>query len=88
MHLEIYIWNKCPYCVETLAIAEHARSITGLRVTVIDLALPGQSAPPHVVAVPAYVLDGRVVSLGNPAREAFLASLGIQLQQQVKEEGV
>ncbi len=88
MHLEIYIANQCPYCVETLAIAECARSITGLRVTVIDLALPGQSAPPHVVAVPTYVLDGRVVSLGNPAREAFLASLRTQLQQQVKEEGV
>ncbi len=33
MHLEIYIAKQCPYCTETPAIAEHARSIASLEVT-------------------------------------------------------
>ncbi len=86
MSLEIYITNQCANCGEALLIAEHARSIAGLEVTVIDLDLPGQSVPPHVVAVPTYVLNGRIVSLGNPEREAFLARLRAELRHQLGEE--
>ena|SRR2546426_496742 len=86
MHLDIYITTVCTNCGEALLIAERARTIAGLHVSVVNLDQPGQRIPPHVGAVPTYVLDGNVVSLGNPERETFLAMLRTELQQQLKEE--
>jgi predicted thioredoxin/glutaredoxin len=86
MHLDIYITTVCTNCGEALLIAERARTIAGLKVAVINLDQPGQRIPPHIVAVPTYVLDGNVVSLGNPEREKFLSMLRTELQQQIKEE--
>jgi hypothetical protein len=67
-------------------MAERARTIAGLQVAVFNLDQPGLHIPPHVVAVPTYVLDGTVVSLGNPEREQFLTMLRTELQHQIKEE--
>jgi hypothetical protein len=86
MHLDIYITNVCTNCGEALLIAERAQSIAGLHVSVVNLNQAGQSIPPHIVAVPTYVLDGKVVSLGNPEREMFLSMLRNNLEQQIKEE--
>jgi hypothetical protein len=44
-------------------------------VQVIDLDLNIASLPERVVAVPTYLLDGRVVSLGNPDPEDLFARL-------------
>ena len=86
MRLDIYVANHCTNCGEALLMAERARTIAGLRVAVINLDQPGQHIPPYVVAVPTYVLDGKVVSLGNPERDKFLSMLSAELQQQIKEE--
>ena len=77
MRLEIYVASHCAGCQEALRIAELARDIAGLDVTVINLdhAMPARPVPANVIAVPTYLLDGRVVSLGNPYREEFLARL-------------
>jgi hypothetical protein len=86
LHLDIYITTVCTNCGEALLIAERVQSIAGLDISVVNLDQPGQRIPPNVVAVPTYVLDGRVVSLGNPEREKFLSMLHTELQQQIKEE--
>jgi len=86
MHLDIYVTNQCANCEEALLLAERARTIAGLKVTVVNLDQPGQSIPPRVVAVPTYLLNGKVVSLGNPERETFLAMLRSKLEQQIEEE--
>ncbi len=86
MRLEIYIANQCTNCEEALLIAKRACGIAGLEVAVIDLDKPGQNVPTHVVAVPTYLLNGRIVSLGNPAREEFLARLRTELQRQIEEK--
>ena len=44
-------------------------------VRVIDLDRAGAPPPEGVVAVPTYVLDGQVVSLGNPYPEELFARL-------------
>jgi Thioredoxin domain len=75
MYLERYITDQCSNCQETMLIAEQADSTAGLEVTVINLDLPGQRIPPQVFAVPTYLLNGLVVSLGNPERGTFLARL-------------
>jgi hypothetical protein len=83
MRLEIYVASECVPCQHALVIAEQARTIPGLEVAVISLDEAPRALPPNVNAVPTYLLDGRVVSLGNPARETFLARL-----RQQAEEGV
>lgn len=77
MRLDIYVASHCVGCQEALRIAELARDIAGLDVAVINLdhATPARPVPANVIAVPTYLLDGRVVSLGNPYREEFLARL-------------
>ncbi len=79
MHLEIYITEQCTNCQEAVLIAEQASGIAGLEVTVVNLDAPGQPVPPQVFATPTYVLNGLVVSLGNPERDHFLAGLRAEL---------
>lgn len=85
MHLEIYITDQCANCQEAMLIAEQAGGIAGLEVTVVNLDVPGQRVPPQVFAVPTYVLNGLVVSLGNPERGAFLARLHAELARGSEE---
>ena len=85
MHLEIYITDHCANCQEAVVIAEQAGGITGLEVTVVNLDAPGQRIPPQVFATPTYVLNGLVVSLGNPERDGFLAGLRAELAYRSEE---
>lgn len=73
--LEIYVAPDCFGC-------ETARSLAGivcalgwpdLEVRLLDLSKPDVIRPPAVFAVPTYVLDGRVISLGNPDQDWLLA---------------
>jgi glutaredoxin len=75
MRLEIYVASDCDNCEEALRIAELAREVDGIDVAVIDLDEADQTVPLRVVAVPTYLLDGRIVSLGNPYRDEFLTQL-------------
>jgi hypothetical protein len=86
MHLEIYITDQCANCREAILIAEAARSIAGLAVTVVNLDAPEQRIPPQVFATPTYVLNGLVVSLGNPDRDGFLAGLRAELAHRSEEK--
>jgi len=85
MHLEIYITDQCTNCREAVVIAEQAGSIAGLEVTVVNLDAPGQGVPPQVFATPTYILNGLVVSLGNPERDTFLAGLRAELARRNEE---
>jgi hypothetical protein len=79
--LEIYVSQHCWNCEEALLIAEQARHIPGITVQVIDLDQKGNEPPPRILAVPTYVLNGKIVSLGNPAREEFLSQLSQEESQ-------
>ncbi len=85
MHLDIYITNQCSNCREALVLAEQARNIAGLEVTVVNLDIPGRPVPPQVFATPTYVLNGQVVSLGNPERGTFLAAIRATLAPRDEE---
>lgn len=75
MRLDIYIGEHCENCQEALSFAEVVRQIEGVEVRVIDWDDPRQAIPSKVFAVPTYVLNDQVVSLGNPERSAFLHHL-------------
>ncbi|HEX9069627.1 MAG TPA: thioredoxin family protein [Ktedonobacterales bacterium] len=81
MRLVIYTASHCLGCDYTLEIAEDARRIAGLETVVIVLEQAREAVPDNVVAVPTYVLDGRVVALGNPNREEFLRALRAQVKE-------
>jgi hypothetical protein len=67
----------CYGCDIAAAVAERvsARRLPHLTVRLVDLSASGSSRPPAVFAVPTYLLDGRVISLGNPDEDWLLAHL-------------
>lgn len=74
--LEVYVSSHCLNCDEAVRLAEEvAVRYPDVVVRVVDLDLDGSPPPDPVVAVPTYVLNGRVVSLGNPYPEELFARL-------------
>ena len=66
--LEIFVLPGCIACGTAIDLAERLRAthLPGVLIHLIDVSRPGTIRPAAVFAVPTYVLDGRVVSLGNP----------------------
>lgn len=66
--LEIFVLPACFGCGIAVEMAERLRAqeMPGIEVRVVDLSTPGVVPPSAVFAVPTYLIDGRVVSLGNP----------------------
>jgi hypothetical protein len=64
--LDVVVAPDCRGCEEARVVAsEIRRRFPDLRVNLIEL--DGRQPPPErVVATPTYLLDGTVVSLGNP----------------------
>src|SRR5713101_7340648 len=74
--LEVYVSSQCLNCDEAVRLAEEAAArYPNVVVRVVDLDLVGSPPPGPVVAVPTYLLNGRVVSLGNPYPEELFARL-------------
>ncbi len=66
--LEVVVSSRCEQCGEAVGIAETiAREFPQVRVEVINLGAPNAVKPDVVFAVPTYLLNGRIVSLGNPS---------------------
>lgn len=76
--LRIYIAQHCWGCQETLKLAEEfGRRFTEVGIEVIDLGSEHGKNLDDVFSVPTYVLDGQVISLGNPTPD----ELSFHLQQ-------
>jgi|DewCreStandDraft_2_1066082.scaffolds.fasta_scaffold00475_36 hypothetical protein len=78
MRLEIVVAEECPGCAEARAIAAEIQArFPGLQVDVsaLDSTRP---VPAKVVATPTYLLNGRVISLGNPRRAWLIQEIGRQ----------
>jgi thiol-disulfide isomerase/thioredoxin len=66
--LKIFVTEHCSGCVEALRIAaEVVQNYPHLRVEVIDLNAPEAIVPEAVFATPTYMLNQRIVCLGNPS---------------------
>ncbi len=68
--LNVYIRDNCWSCAEAQNIVTDMRE----QFPDIDIALVDVSPeewPNEVFAVPTYMLDGKVISLGNPTREGL-----------------
>ncbi len=75
MRLEIYVANHCENCHEALRLAEVARGVSGIEAHVINLDTTTEPIPSLVIATPMYLLDGRVLSMGNPYPDDLLRML-------------
>jgi hypothetical protein len=75
--LEIFVLPYCFGCETARRLAEcvRAQALPQVDVHLVDLSVPGAVRPPNVFAVPTYLLDGRVLSLGNPEQGWLLAQL-------------
>ena len=75
MRLEIYLADHCENCQEAARLAVLAASVPGVEVCMVNLDDPAANVPPTVVAAPTYILDGRIISLGNPYPNELLRLL-------------
>lgn len=79
--LRVYVDRDCWNCQEARALAqEMAAMFPSLRVELIDLEQAG-SRPDTIFATPTFVLNDRVISLGNPSREALCQHILQALQR-------
>lgn len=71
--LQVFVSRGCDSCLRAREIGDAVLgAYPGIAVEIVDVSeLDGRPLPDAVVAVPTYLLDGVVLSLGNP----HLASL-------------
>ena len=68
--LQVYITENCWTCAESRHIAsEIAEEFPQVQVEILDMTRAER--PDNVFAVPTFLLNGRVVSLGNPHRHVL-----------------
>jgi hypothetical protein len=71
----VFVARHCYACGEARRLAQEASArFPHLEVRVVNLE-DGAPAPELLVAVPTYMLDGKVVWLGNPAPEELFTRL-------------
>ena len=66
--LDVFVAAHCAASATARCIAaDVARAAPDLTVRVVDVDAEFACVPPAVVAVPTYVVDGRLIHLGNPS---------------------
>ena len=81
MDLRIYVSDRCWGCDQARQIATQMQRIyPKLTVDVIDVNGADVERPEEVFAVPTYLLNGRVVSLGNPKPESLRELIEAELR--------
>jgi hypothetical protein len=85
MLLQVYVSENCWGCQEARKIAYETRvKYPELRIDLIARE-SAQDWPDQVIATPAYILNGKLISLGNPTRER-LHSLIVTASDEVSPE--
>ncbi len=80
--LEVFVEADCSFCQRALRLAEDVDDrYPELAVRVIDVSEPAGQRD-DVFAVPTFILDGRVVSLGNPKQSFLRSEIESLLQRQ------
>ena len=76
MALEIYVEAGCSTCDRAWELADAmARLYPGISVDVVDISDSAREVPDAIFAVPTYMLNGTVISLGNPSYEELTKKL-------------
>lgn len=76
VELDIFIEANCSNCATAVEIAGIVQqSVPEVEVRLIDITQPDASCPESVFAVPTYLLNGELCSLGNPDADQLIARL-------------
>ncbi len=79
MLLEIYVQEGCFSCQRSLELAERAReAFPEMQVSIVDFASAAGIYRSKVAATPTYIVDGEIISLGNPSPAELEAMLAIR----------
>ena len=82
--LQVYITDDCWSCAETRRIvADVSPRFPGVLVEFLDMTLSDR--PDSVFAVPTYLLNGRVISLGNPTRHELSQKLSKEMSMELAQ---
>lgn len=74
--LQIVVAGECFGCTEAVRIFQEVREqLPAVRSELIDISLEPGKKPPDVVAVPCYLIDGKVAFAGNPPFDDLRARL-------------
>lgn len=88
VYLKIFVEPRCEACERALSLAGDMRDrFPALEVEVVDLSKRGANRPDYVFAVPTYILDGRMLSLGNPRRSRLVAAVEAALRSNGDPDG-
>src|SRR5919108_1195031 len=74
--LEIFVKTGCFGCEEARRLWQAVARLPEVDARLVDIETV-RSLPERVVAVPTYLLDGKVVSLGNPEPRALFVRLAM-----------
>jgi len=89
VNLEIYVARGCVTCSRSRALAERIRErFPAVVVRVIDLTSEQGEHGDLVAATPTFVLNGRVLSLGNPSEEELEAAITALLDGRTHESSL
>ena len=79
MLLEIYVQDGCFGCQRSFELAERARgAFPEMQVEIVDFGSTDGVYRNQVAATPTYILDGEIISLGNPSPAELEAMLAIR----------
>jgi hypothetical protein len=74
--LHVYYDSNCLTAFFTQELINSVRNHhQGLSIEIVDLNAPDIQIPEIVFAVPAYILNGSTIFVGNPTRQALLERL-------------
>ena len=80
--LDIYYDLGCTTCDHALRIAQMVREkMPDISVILIDLSTSNLPRPDFIFAVPTYVLNDKIYSLGNPDEMTLLDRLKAELDE-------
>ncbi len=66
--LAVFVEQGCSSCLVAIELAERAREqFPDVDVKIVDVTVSSEEQPQGVFAVPTFVLDGEVISLGTPS---------------------
>ncbi|MBI4787303.1 MAG: hypothetical protein HY782_09685 [Chloroflexi bacterium] len=76
VHLDVYVAAHCWQCADARELAhEMAGEFPALHIQIFDLDQPGAERPAAVFAVPTFVLNEKIVSLGTPFRQDLVRDI-------------
>lgn len=74
--LRIYVARHCESCGEALRMAEEIKQrYERIQVETLELDGEGSVNPDDVFSVPTWVLNGKIISLGNPSLDELVVRL-------------